>query len=218
MKLVELNVNEFVSAVDSKSPAPGGGSVSSCMSAMGVALARMVGHLTVDKKKFLALDPAIQLEFKDVVASLETIKYALLQLIDLDTEAFNMMMSAYKMPKETEGERLIRDQKIQEATLEGIMVPLKVATLSLSAIHQLDYILTYGNKQTISDLGVAVLSLSSGGMGALMNVMINLPGLTDDIARQQYDLQVKNLMEELTTARDHLLKKVYNHLKINEEK
>jgi formiminotetrahydrofolate cyclodeaminase len=98
------------------------------------------------------------------------------------------------------------------------MVPLKVATLSLSAIHQLDYILTYGNKQTISDLGVAVLSLSSGGMGALMNVMINLPGLTDDIARQQYDLQVKNLMEELTTARDHLLKKVYNHLKINEEK
>lgn len=213
MKLVDLSVKSFIDTVDSKSPAPGGGSVSSLMSSMGVALARMVGHMSVDKKKFLALDPAIQLEFKDVVLSLETIKDALVQSIDLDTDAFNLIMEAYKMPKESENDQLLRNKKIQEGTLEAIMVPLKVATLSLSALHQLDYILKYGNKQTVSDMGVAVLALSSGGFGALMNVMINLPGLKDEIARHQYQLQVESMMEQLAFSRDQLLENVYQSLK-----
>jgi formiminotetrahydrofolate cyclodeaminase len=214
MKLIDLSVKQFVDTVDSKSPAPGGGSVSSLMSSMGVALARMVGHLTVDKKKFIALDPTIQFEFKDVIQSLETIKFGLMQSIDLDTEAFNLIMDAYKMPKETDEEKRIRNLKIQEGTLEAIMVPLKVATLSLSALHQFDYIITYGNKQTISDLGVSVLALSSGAFGALMNVMINLPGLEDEIARHQYQIQVDNLMEQVTSSRDQLLEKVYLSLKV----
>lgn len=214
MKLIDLSVNAFVETVDSKSPAPGGGSVSSLMSSMGVALVRMVGHLSVDKKKFLALDPTIQLEFKDVIQSLETIKYGLMQLIDLDTDAFNLIMDAYKMPKETDEEKQLRHIKIQEGTLEAIMVPLKVATLSLSALHEFDYILTYGNKQTISDLGVAILALSSGAYGALMNVMINLPSLEDEIARHQYQLQVDNMMDQIAVSRDQLLEKVYLSLKI----
>lgn len=213
MKLVDLTVASFVQEVDSKSPAPGGGSVSSLMSAMGVALIRMVGHLTVDKKKFLALDPKIQFEFKDIVKELEIIKNEFIHLIDLDTEAFNLIVKAYQMPKNTEEENSLRKEKIQEGTMQAIMVPLKVATLSLSAMHQFDFILKYGNKQTVSDLGVATLALSSGALGAFMNVMINLPGLEDEIARHQFENQIDTLSHHIEEVKDDLLKKVYLSLK-----
>lgn len=213
MKLVDLNVTSFIQEVDSKSPAPGGGSVSALMSSMGVALARMVGHLTVDKKKFLALDSAIQFEFKDIISSFMVIKDALMDLIDRDTEAFNVIMKAYQMPKTTEDEVRVRNEKIQEGTVQAIMVPLKVATLSLSALHQFELILRYQNQNTLSDLGVAVLALSSGGLGACLNIMINLPGLTDTIAKKQYQLQAEELIEDIQVIRDDLLKKVYDLMK-----
>ena len=213
MKLVDLNVTSFIEEVDSKSPAPGGGSVSALMSSMGVALARMVGHLTVDKKKFLALDTAIQFEFKDIISSFIVIKDALMDLIDRDTEAFNVIMKAYQMPKTTEDEVRLRNEKIQEGTAQAIMVPLKVATLSLSALHQFELILRYQNQNTLSDLGVAVLALSSGGLGACLNIMINLPGLTDTIAKKQYQLQAEELIEDIQVIRDDLLKKVYDLMK-----
>lgn len=213
MKLVDLTVASFVQEVDSKSPAPGGGSVSSLMSAMGVALIRMVGHLSVDKKKFLALDPKIQFEFKDIIKELEIIKNEFIHLIDLDTEAFNLIVKAYQMPKNTEEENSLRKEKIQEGTMQAIMVPLKVATLSLSAMHQFDFILKYGNKQTVSDLGVATLALSSGALGAIMNVMINLPGLEDEIARHQFENQIDTLSHHIEEVKDDLLKKVYLSLK-----
>lgn len=213
MKLVDLNVTSFIEEVDSKSPAPGGGSVSALMSSMGVALARMVGHLTVDKKKFLALDTAIQFEFKDIISSFIVIKDALMDLIDRDTEAFNVIMKAYQMPKTTEDEVRVRNEKIQEGTVQAIMVPLKVATLSLSALHQFELILRYQNQNTLSDLGVAVLALSSGGLGACLNIMINLPGLTDTIAKKQYQLQTEELIEDIQVIRDDLLKKVYDLMK-----
>ena len=211
-KLVDLSVQALINEVDSKSPAPGGGSVSALMSSMGVALARMVGHLTVDKKKFLALDSTIQFEFKDVIKSLEVIKDELVHLIDQDTEAFNLIVQAYQLPKVTVEEVNHRKQQIQEGTMQAIMVPLKVATLSLSALHQFDFILKYGNKQTISDMGVAVLALSSGALGAIMNVMINLPGLDDEIAKHQFQIQIADLKEKVMTTREILLEQVYNHL------
>ncbi len=213
MKLVDLNITSFIQEVDSKSPAPGGGSVSALMSSMGVALARMVGHLTVDKKKFMSLDSTIQFEFKDVISSLVIIKNALIDLVDRDTDAFNMIMMAYQMPKTNDEEIKLRHEKIQEGTVQAIMVPLKVATLSLSAMHQFEFILRYQNQQTLSDLGVAILALSSGALGACLNVMINLPSLTDTIAKKQYQIQAEEQIEEVQVIRDNLLKKVYDAMK-----
>lgn len=213
MKLVDLTVKSFIDEVDSKTPAPGGGSVSGLMSSMGVSLARMVGHLTVDKKKFLSLDQKIQYEFIDVIKELEIIKNELTKLIDLDTDAFNLIMKAFQMPKVTDDEIKLRKMKIQEGTLQAMMVPLKVATLSLSAMKQFDFILTYGNKQTTSDLGVATLAISSGALGALMNVMINLPGLDDESSKHQFEIQVKSLTHQVNELKENLLKKVYLSLK-----
>ncbi len=214
--LIEKKITEFIDEVDSKSPAPGGGSVSALAASLGVSLVRMVGHLSVDKKKFLALDSKIQYEFKDVINSLLYIKTQLIQAIDDDTASFNLIMQAYQMPKTTDQDIIERQKKIQEGTVQAILVPMKVATLSLSALHQIPFILTYGNAQTLSDLGVAILSLASGALGACMNVYINLPGLDDHIAKEQYKKQVDDLKGKIETTQAELLKEVYKRLKINE--
>jgi formiminotetrahydrofolate cyclodeaminase len=212
MKLYDMTLHEFVEAIDSKSPAPGGGSVSALCATMGVALSRMVGHLTVDKKKFLALPKDIQFEFMDVNQALIIIKDELKTLIDEDTNAFNMIMQAYQMPKDSSEHMMLRNQAIQRGTAEAIRIPIKVATLSLSALHQLPMMLEYGNKTAISDLGVSVLMLSAAIEGACMNVLINLPGFDDQIAKHQYEHQVKDLMEMMHTSKQKLLAQVYQHL------
>ncbi len=214
--LIEKKITEFIDEVDSKSPAPGGGSVSALAASLGVSLVRMVGHHSVDKKKFLALDSKIQFEFKDVINSLLYIKTQLIQAIDDDTASFNLIMQAYQMPKTTDQDIIERQKKIQEGTVQAILVPMKVATLSLSALHQMPFILTYGNAQTVSDLGVAILSLASGALGACMNVYINLPSLDDHIAKEQYKKQVDDLKGKIETTQAELLKEVYKRLKINE--
>lgn len=212
MKLYDLNLKDFVEAIDSSSPAPGGGSVSALSGTMGVALSRMVGHLTVDKKKFLALPKEIQYEFMDVNQALILIKNELSILIDEDTNAFNQIMKAYKMKKDSAIDVIERNQAIQAGTLEAIRVPIKVATLSLAALHQLPIIIEHGNKSAISDLGVSILMLSSAIEGACMNVLINLPSLDDQVAKEQYKHQVKDLMEMMSISKKALLTSIYSFL------
>lgn len=212
MKLYEMTLKDFVNAVDSSSPAPGGGSVAALCATLGVALTRMVAHLTVEKKKFLALPKETQFEFIDISKSLILIKDELSNLVDLDTVAFNKIVKAYQMPKNNASDVIERNIKIQEGTMEAIRVPIKVATLSLSALHQMPMILEYGNKSAISDLGVSVLMLSAAIEGACMNALINLPGLEDHVAKHQYEHQVKDLMEMMHSSKKTLLDIIYMHL------
>jgi formiminotetrahydrofolate cyclodeaminase len=212
MKLIDHKIIEFIEQVDSKSPAPGGGSVSALCGAIGASLIRMVGHLTVEKKKFLALDSSVQLEFKSTLSELLMIKEQLILLVDKDTDAFNMILKAYGLPKTTEQEIAKRKIEIQAATLEAIMVPLKVATLSMSALNHLDTILQNGNKSAISDLGVAILTLITGVEGASLNVLINLSGLEDHIASQQFRNQVEELLKKAHLKKDELMPKIYQEL------
>lgn len=212
MKLIDLRVSEFINEIDQKTATPGGGSVSSLVSSMGAALVRMVGHLTVDKKKFMALDPNIQFEFRDLLSEFTLIKEELTKLIDQDTDAFNLVMEAYKLPKESDEDKKVRNQKIEEGTLEAIRVPLKVATLSISALHHFDLLIEHCNPQTTSDLGVAILMLSSGGEGACMNVLINLGSLKDEIAKSQYEQTIKDYKMKLNDLRVKLLEKIYQKI------
>jgi len=215
MKLIDLTVKDFINEIDSKSPAPGGGSVAALISTMGVALARMVGHLTVGKKKYIAYSPEIQMEFLDVQKELGLVKEILASFVDKDTEAFNLIMKAFQMPKTTKEEIEKRNIKIQEGTLEAIAIPLEVASLSLAAMHQFPFLIKYSNKQTISDLGVAVMSLAVGAEGACMNVLINLASLDDKIAVKQFKLQVNDLLETIHNLRDQLLSSIYQILNID---
>jgi formiminotetrahydrofolate cyclodeaminase len=208
MKLIDLKTIDFIHEIDSNKPAPGGGSVSALLSTLGVSLARMVGHLSVGKKKFLKLDQEIQDTFNNHLAHLLIIKDELSELIDKDTEAFNLIMQAHQLPKDDPK----RSESIEDATLEAIKVPYRVAQISFQALEMLSYILAYGNKQTISDLGVSTLSLASGIEGALMNVLINIPGLSDENKVDLYRQEAKTILKDTEALKTNILNLVYEQL------
>jgi len=212
MRLIDLSVKDFISEVDSKSPAPGGGSISSLASALGISLIRMVGHLTVSKKKFISLSDEIKLEFQSTIDSMLLIKDELIALIDQDTEAFNQIMKAYQLPKDSEEQIIQRKLKIEEETINAIIIPSKVASLSLAALNHIDIIFNYGNSQMISDLGVGILMLVSGIEGAAMNMLINLSSLNDEMTKTQYKNQADNYIEKANEMKQKLISKIYESL------
>ncbi len=212
MKLTNLKVTEFISEVDSKAVTPGGGSVSALASSLGVALVRMVGHVSVNKKKFKALDQDIQDKYNSAVDSLESVKEELILLVDKDTDAFNLIMSAFRMPKETDVEKRLRKQAILEGTIEAIKVPYRVAEISLIALKEIEFILKYGNINAVSDIGVGALMLASGIEGSLLNVVINLPGLVDKEMIDFYNDNTERILKESKSLKDNVLQKVRNKL------
>ena len=212
MKLIEMKVIEFINEVDSKAVTPGGGSVSALASSLGIALTRMVGHLSVGKKKFRALDEEIQNKFKSIIESFEAMKIEMIDLIDKDTEAFNLIMAAFKLPKETDEDKKRRSLKIEEGTLEAIKVPYRVAELSLEAMINLDYILKYGNRNTLSDLGVSALLLKAGLEGAILNVKINIPGISNEEIRNHYLTKSQEILNQASRIKKVILDVVHNKL------
>jgi formiminotetrahydrofolate cyclodeaminase len=212
MKLIDLKVTDFVNEVDKKSATPGGGSVSALASSLGLALTKMVGHLTIGKKKFLALDEDTQSEFNDILDTFGKYKEEMISLIDQDTAAYNLVMGAFKLPKETQEEQTVRNQEIQKATLVAIETPYRIAVLSLEALKDLDFILSYGNKNALSDLGVSALMLYAGVEGSLLNVKINLSGLDDQEIAEDYAKKVKSMLFEARELRQDILGKVHDKL------
>ncbi len=206
--LVQKTVTEFINEVDSKSPAPGGGSVSALASSLGAALAGMVGHLTVGKKKFKALDEETQNEFKSSFEKLVTLKEEFVVLVDKDTDSFNVFMDAMALPKSTDEEKAVRKAAMEAGTLEAIKVPLRIAQASLEALKELEVIVVNGNKNAASDVGVGALLIHSGLEGAILNVKINLPGLSDEAVVADFLEQVALLKEESLKIKESIIEKV----------
>ena len=209
MKLVDLSVRDFVREVDSASPAPGGGSVSAVSASMGLALMRMVGHLTIPKKKFAKLDESVQRAFVDIHESLKGLQSKMLELVDKDTEAFNAIMDAFRMPKETESEQKKRNKVIEQATMKAIETPEAMADIAYIALKKADFIAKYGNKNALSDVGVSTLMLYAGLEGACLNVLINLPGISDLAQRKAYQEKVLKLMKEANDIKDQTLETIH---------
>ena len=212
MKLVDYKVIDFVNEVDSPSPAPGGGSVSALISATSAALARMVGHLTVGKKKYEALDTGIKKEFEESFAKIESLKDELIILIDEDTLNFNLVMDAYKLPKETDDEKIARSSAIESSTIKATKTPLKVVTLSLELLKLLSIFIEHGNKNALSDVGVAALLALAGLKGAILNVKINIPSIKDEALVLELQAKCKECYDEGVKISDNIEKKVLEML------
>lgn len=210
MKLVDLSVKEFVNQVDSSAPAPGGGSVAAVASTLGIALSRMVGHLTVEKKKFKALDDEIKQEYQRILDHFIVVKETLFTLVDDDTEAFDKLMDAFRLPKETDEEKQNRKNAIQTATYEAIEVPYRVASLSLQALGDIEYLLDYCNKNAVSDIGVSALMLYSGLEGALLNVLINVGSISNEEIKERYQKEANQFSIEGEQFKNAILLKVKN--------
>jgi glutamate formiminotransferase/formiminotetrahydrofolate cyclodeaminase len=196
-KLVNMNLIAFADETASESPAPGGGSISAYVGALGVSLAAMVANLSSHKKGW----DARWEEFSDWAEKGQKIKDELIKLVDADTAAFNRIMMAFSLPKGTEEEKKIRTQAIQDATKYAIEIPFRVMELSFESMDIVKAMAEIGNPNSVTDAGVGALCARSAVIGAFMNVRINAAGYEDkkfvnQIISQGKTIEIKAISKE----------------------
>lgn len=174
-KLVSMKLTDFADETASESPAPGGGSISAYVGALGASLATMVANLSSHK---VGWDDRWE-EFSTWAGKGENIKNTLVKLVDEDTNAFNRIMTAFALPKATEEEKKARTAAIQEATRYAIEVPFKVMETAFASLEVIQAMAETGNPNSVSDAGVGALCARTAVMGAFMNVRINASGYDD---------------------------------------
>jgi glutamate formiminotransferase/formiminotetrahydrofolate cyclodeaminase len=205
--LINMTLSDFADETASESPAPGGGSISAYVGALGVSLATMVANLSSHKRGW---DDRWE-EFSEWAVKGQQIKEELLHLVDADTDAFNRIMEAFRLPKGSEEEKAARKQAIQDATKNAIEVPFRVMELSYAAFEVIKEMAAKGNPNSVTDAGVGALCARSAVMGAFLNVKINAGGLND-----------KSWTEQKISSGEEFVKKSQNLeaeiLKIVEEK
>lgn len=174
-RLISLSLKEFMNETASESPAPGGGSVSAYIGALGVSLGTMVANLSAHKKGW---DDRWK-EFSDWAVKGNEIQNKLLSLVDADTEAFNKIIEARRLPKSDEKEIIIRNEAIQKAYREAILVPLRVMETAYSGFEIIKNMTEKGNPSSVSDAAVGSLALLACIKGAHLNIKINVTGVED---------------------------------------
>jgi glutamate formiminotransferase/formiminotetrahydrofolate cyclodeaminase len=174
-KLTDLDLKAFMDETASESPAPGGGSVSSYIGAIGAALGTMVANLSSHKRGW---DDRWE-EFSGWAEKGKEIQNILLNLVNDDTEAFNKVMEAMALPKKNEEEKRVRNEALQAATKHAIMVPYNVMETAFRGFEIIRAMAEKGNPNSISDAGVGAIALHACIRGASLNVRINTSGLED---------------------------------------
>ncbi len=188
--LIDKKVSNFLNELASNSPTPGGGSVAALAGALGAALISMVGNLTVGKKKY----EDVEEDIKKILSSSEKLRYELSQLIEDDVKVFNNFMATYKMPKETENEKKIRAEKMQEALIKAAKVPLRVAYKCLDILSLSKEVAEKGNINVVSDAGVAALMAEAALESAILNVKINLKMIKDEKTKEELSSSIQELL------------------------
>ncbi|MEM3341845.1 MAG: cyclodeaminase/cyclohydrolase family protein, partial [Thermoplasmata archaeon] len=189
--------------------APGGGSAAALSGTIACCLGIMVCNLTLGKEKYKDVSEEV-LKAKNILTH---IKVELLSAVDRDTEAFNNLMRALKLPKNTDAEKELRNKEIQKAVCNATQVPLQVMELSSSILPQLTYLAEKGNQNALSDIGVACLQAISAIKGAEFNVLINTPMIKDNEIKMKFLEKARtysNIVEEYGRLVDTIRKKLEN--------
>lgn len=188
--LVKMNLRQFCNETLSDSPAPGGGSVAALMGALGASLGGMVANLSAGKRGWEE-----QLEFfSDCAVRGQRLKDELLSLVDEDAAAFNKVMAAFALPKDSAEEKAARSKAIQAANQSAAEVPLKVMETGCRSYELLAQMAQKGNPASISDVGVGLLATRACVEGAAMNVRINLSGLKDEKLKSALQEKMQKLL------------------------
>lgn len=202
--LVQKTLTDFADTTASESPAPGGGSVSAYVGALGAALGTMVANLSAGKKGW---EKQIGY-FSDFADKGQAIKDKLLYLVDEDTRAFNAIITAVRMPKATDEEKQLRKNAMNEATRYAIQIPLEVMKTAFDAFELVDAMVKKGNVNSISDAGVGGLCLKTAIYGAYLNVKINCAGFDDENYVRTVNEEAENILEEAIKKEKAIVKAV----------
>jgi len=207
-KLAELQTSEFVDLLASDAPAPGGGSAAALEGALGAALTAMVCGLTVGKKKYA--------EFQELAEEAQKkaldLKARFVDVMDRDTEAFNVVSAAFGMPKATDEEKAARSAAIQKG-LEGCTrTPFEMMELSVETLELTASILGKSNDSAASDLGVSALSLRAAIQGAWLNVLINIGSLKNKELAEDYRKKGEALLAKALPLADQIYDTVVSQM------
>jgi glutamate formiminotransferase/formiminotetrahydrofolate cyclodeaminase len=166
---------EFLRALAAGTPTPGGGSAAAYAASMAAALILMVARLTIGKKKYADVED----EMLVVEENAARLSSELLQAVSEDASAFQSVMEAFRLPKETDQEKSVRTDRIEATTMHAARVPLNVAARAIELLHLTQQLVEKGNLNAISDTGSAAALAGAALTGAALNVRINAPGLRD---------------------------------------
>lgn len=190
--LVELSINEFCRVLGSNSPAPGGGSVAALSGVLGAELVSMVCSLSIGKKGLEEFNDVLE----ESLGKAQVLSRSLLKKVDLDTVAFNGVMAAFKMPKQTDEEKGVRAEAIQHGYMEAIQSPLAIARECRDVLILAEKLIGKSNSNALSDLGVASQQACAGLEGAIMNVRINILSIKDAAFRSKTGSETTSLLDD----------------------
>ena len=207
--LLDLNLREFANELSMDSPAPGGGSTAALSGALSASLSSMVANLTVGKKGY----EDAQKDMKKFAVTAQSLKDEFLRAVDLDTIAFNKVMVAFKLSKKTDEQKEEKARAVEEASKEATLVPMGVLEKSIEALKLAKEVALKGNKNSLSDAGVAGLTARAAAEGAYYNIKINLPGLEDVDFKSKINKQATTLVKKAVQLGDELREIIEKELK-----
>jgi glutamate formiminotransferase/formiminotetrahydrofolate cyclodeaminase len=200
----KLSLTDFLASLASEAPTPGGGTAAATAGAMGAALAEMVAGLTLSKEKYAAAHAAV----RPIAEAARATQQQMLRLAREDSEAYDAVVAARKLPKETPEQKDERGQRIAEANRRATEVPMVTARAAAGLLALLPELVEKGNPGAASDVGSAALLLEAAAEAALLNVGINLSGISDAAFVGQMQRETADLQTEAQRLRDKVLAEV----------
>ena len=179
---LQTSLENYLNDLSSSSPTPGGGNVSALCGVLAASLGQMVCSLTIGKKKYLQVEN----EIKTVSGNLKVLSNEFLNLAERDNKAFEKVMQSFKLPKDTDEQKSERSAAVEAATMEAAIVPAEVIIKCLQLIPFLEIVAEKGNRNSLSDAGVAISLTAAAAEGAFLNVAINCSGLPNKATADEF--------------------------------
>lgn len=188
----DLTLNEFTEKLASNSPVPGGGSVAAVSASLSAALAEMVANLTLGKKKYVQVED----EMNSIIEKTSELRNKILDYIEKDSSAYNKVIEAYKMPKETEEEKQARSKAVEDGSKYAAEVPFEIAKISYEIFPLAEAVVKNGNSNAITDGLISAMLARTAVLAGILNVRINLDYITDVEFVEKYRALTDELKEK----------------------
>ncbi|MDD3308988.1 MAG: cyclodeaminase/cyclohydrolase family protein [Dysgonamonadaceae bacterium] len=208
MKYQDLTINEFLEKTAGNNPVPGGGCISALNGAIASALTEMLAYLTIGKKKYQEVEE----NMKKTALEMTVNRIRFMNDINRDADAYNLVIEAFKLPKNTDEQIAKRGEKIQEATKLAALVPMEVAERAFSIMDAISETVYYGNRNTITDGCIAMMTCRNAILGALLNVRINLVSINDDAFVNEMIDKCKSLEKIAVIKEQEVIRWVNNNI------
>ncbi|MFN4217678.1 MAG: cyclodeaminase/cyclohydrolase family protein [Candidatus Bipolaricaulia bacterium] len=208
MSLGDESLRALLEKLSAATPTPGGGSAAALVGSIAASLVAMVAGLTIGKKAY----QSVEQEMRSVLSEAIRLRDELLECAERDSVAFNAVMAAYKLPKETEAARAEREQTIQSALKGATEAPYQTALRCSRILELAEIVVTRGNKSALSDGGAAAVLAEGALQAALLNIAINLSAIFDESFKREYMRERERLAQQAHEKRATILKKVAERL------